>query len=40
MERAKDKISKLGDTPEEMKRNESHMDKRWKYGRGIKKHEE
>jgi len=28
MERANDKISKLGDTPEEMKRNESHMDKR------------
>lgn len=30
MERAKDKISKLGDTPEEMKRNESHMDKKMK----------
>lgn len=40
MERVKDKISKLGDTPEEMKRNEAHRDKKWKYQRGIKKHEE
>lgn len=40
MERVKDNISKLGDTPEEMKRNEALMDKKWKYQRGIKKHEE
>lgn len=39
MERVKDKISKLGDTPEEMKRNEAHRDKN-SYQRGIKKHEE
>ena len=30
METAKDKISKLGDAPEEMKRNEAHMDKKMK----------
>lgn len=40
MERAKDKISKLGDTLKKWKGMNHIWIKRWKYGRGIKKHEE